>query len=53
MSAFSRTEKEEEPNQSSETTRLLAPRFRALGFRSAARFHSKETGDRASRVSHL
>jgi len=42
-----------EPNQTVETTRLLAPRFRTLGFRSTVRFQSKKTGYRAPRVSHL
>ena len=39
--------------KTSETTHLLAPRFRASGFRSTWRYHSKKTGDCAPRVSHL
>jgi hypothetical protein len=41
------------PNQTVETTRLLAPRFRTSGFRSTVRFHPKKAVDRAPRVSHL
>jgi len=45
--------RKKEPNQTVETTRLLAPRFRPSGLRSTRRFHSKKTSDRAPRVSHL